>query len=186
MKQLSLPIKIYELYNVFENATKTDFTLYKEIVGLNVKINKNVSELNLFQIDFPVSKEITPHYYIKYLKDINNRNAFSPDSIYFNIHKYTNDNEWIEDEIYNGNKNRLVCVSSSFIIIFYAENFESTNNLSNKKYYNSFKLLDNNNNYIIRFEIVLNFLDIDSDIDLNIYITMINNIIKAIYNKFNL
>ena len=186
MKQLSLPCKIFDLYNTFEKATNNDFDFYKKIGDLNIKINKNVSELNLFQIDFTVSKKLSPHYYIIYLKDINNRNAFSPDSISFHMYETIDDNKWIEDELYNGNRNRLVCVSSSFIIIFYAENFESTNNLSNKKYYHSFKLLDNKDNYIIRFEIALNFLDIDFDIDINIYITMINNIINAIYTKFKI
>ncbi len=190
MKQISLPQKIYELYTFFEksqnDSIENPFEFYKEIMGLNVKIAKNVSDLNLFQIDINVSKKINPNYYIKYLKDINNRNAFSPDSIHFNIFKSMNDNEWIEDEIYNGNKNRLVCVSSSFMILFYNENWESKNNLSNKKYYNSFKLLDNKDDYTIRFEMALNHLDIDFDVDISIYLTMIKNIIKAIYKRFNI
>ena len=50
----------------------------------------------------------------------------------------------------------------------------------------SFKILNSENEYILRFEIILNNMDIDQIIDIKIYLEMLINILKAVHNKFNI
>ena len=72
-------------------------------------------------------------------------------------------------------------------MLFYNENWYPNNiNISQTKYYHSFKILDSSDEYILRFEIILNHMDIDQLIDIHIYLNMLINIIRAIYNKFNI
>ena len=56
--------------------------------------------------------------------------------------------------------------------------------MSNTKYYHAFKILNNNDKYILRFEIVLNCMDMDQDIDIIIYLNMIIRLLKATHDKF--
>jgi hypothetical protein len=48
----------------------------------------------------------------------------------------------------------------------------------------SYKIFSNQNNYILRFELVLNNMDLDQDIDINVYVNMIYNLLKTIHKKF--
>jgi hypothetical protein len=184
--QICLPINIYNSYIFFEENT---FIFLKRIHGIPIKIIKNISNLNYYQIDIPINKIINPNYIIKYLKDINYRNCFSSDTISFKIHKNINDNKWIEIENYKGIEIQYIVNynEKQFYILFYNEDWYPKNiNISQTKYYHCFKLLSSKDYYILRFEIILNHMDIDQLIDIRIYLEMLINILRAIYNKFNI
>ena len=184
--QICLPINIYNSYIFFEENT---FIFLKKIHGIPIKIIKNISNLNYYQIDIPINKIINPKYIIKYLKDINYRNCFSSDTINFNIHEFINENKWIEIENYKGIEIQYIVNynEKQFYILFYNEDWYPTDiNISQTKYYHCFKLLSSTDNYILRFEIILNHMDIDQLIDIRIYLEMLINIFRAIYNKFNI
>ena len=52
-------------------------------------------------------------------------------------------------------------------------------NVSQAKHYMSYKIFSNPNNYVLRFELVLNNMDLDQDIDINVYVNMIYNLLKT-------
>ena len=187
--QISLPVNIYNSYNFFEKNEENLFIFLKKIHGIPIKIAKNISNLNYYQIDIPINKKINPKYIIKYLKDINYRNYFSSDTIYFKQHKIINENKWIEVENYKGIEIHYIVNynEKQFYILFYNENWFSQDiNISQSKYYHCFKILNSEDNYILRFEIILNNMDIDQLIDIRIYIEMLINLLRAIYNKFKI
>ena len=73
------------------------------------------------------------------------------------------------------------------IILFYNTTNNFKQNISDTKYYNCYKILKKNYpKYILRFESVFNIMDINQDIDIIIYVNMINRMLKAIYEKFNI
>jgi len=193
---LILPKKIYAMYHFFEKCKKTDwlslnFKPFKPQFinvdpSLNIMIATNISDLNFYIVDFPFSNHVNPSYLMQYFKDPKLRNLYSDSSINFKVIKTYNRNKSIEMETYRDNTNTLTCYSSKFQILFYDENIDDNKNMSFTKPYYAFKILSNNDNYVLRFEIVLNFLDIDQEIDLHIYICMITKMLKAIYKKFNL
>lgn len=193
-QQISLPKNIYDAY-IFFDKTKNEsninnpFVFFKKIHGVPVKIAKNILNLNYYQIDIPINKKINPSYLIKYLKEIDYRNYYSSDTISFKQVKIINDNKWIEKENYRGVETKYIVIynQKQFYMLFYNENWYPNNiNISQTKYYHSFKILDSSDEYILRFEIILNHMDIDQLIDIHIYLNMLINIIRAIYNKFNI
>lgn len=187
--QISLPFNIYNSYIFFEKNEPNLFVLLRKIHGISIKIAKNINNLNYYQIDISVNKQIDPIYLIKYLKDINYRNYYSSDSISFKEYNKNNENEWVEIENYRGIENRFVVNfnQSKFYILFYNENWDSSNiNISQTKYYHCIKILNTGDEYILRFEIILNNMDIDQIIDIRIYLEMLINILRAVCNKFNI
>lgn len=188
---ISLPPKIFTIYNFFEktkdsNWDKNPFVFCRKIYNIDIKIAKNISNLNFYQMDFIIDKQINPTYIIKYFKNIQYRNHFSSSIISFKEISKTNENNWIEEEIYNGNKNIYNCILTEYQLLFYTNVEFLKTNTSDAKYYNSYKILTDTQNYILRFETVLNNLDIDQNIDINIYVNMIINILKAIYNQYKI
>jgi len=191
LKQISLPENIYLIYHFFEKSknikeTNNPFKFYKKIHNININIAKNLSSLNYYQIDIPISKKINPSYLIKYLKNTEYRNVFSCNSICFKTINNIDEYNWSEEENYKGTKTNFNITSSNFQIIFYNCSNNFNTNMSQAKYYNAYKILNDKNNYILRFELVLNNLDIDQDIDINIYLNMIINILRAVYKKFKI
>jgi len=187
--QISLPLNVYNSYIFFEKNESKLFVFYKKIHGVPIKIARNINNLNYYQIDIPVNKQIDPVYLIKYLKDINYRNYYSSESIFFKEIIKKNNNEWIEIENYRGVENKFVVNynQSQFYFLFYNENCDHPNiNISQTKYYHCFKILNTMDEYILRFEIILNNMDIDQIIDIRIYLEMLINILRATYNKFNI
>lgn len=71
-------------------------------------------------------------------------------------------------------------------MLFYNLKDNIDTNISDAKYYNAYKILKNNNSYILRFELVLNNMDIDQYIDINVYLNMILNILSVTYSKFKI
>lgn len=188
-KQIILPQNIYTIYDFFDKTKNSEwkenpFTLYKKINNLEIKIAKNISNLNFYQVDFPISKKIKPEFLIKYIKNIDYRNYYSNDTLFYKLVSIIDENEWVEYELYNGSKNKFIVLNTNFIVIFYNENPSLGENLSDIKYYHAYKILSDNNNYILRFEIVLNSMDIDQDIDIIIYLNMIIRLLKAVHDKF--
>ena len=187
--QISLPINIYNSYIFFEKNEDNLFVYLKKIHGIPVKMAKNISNLNYYQIDILVNKSINPKYLIKYLRDINYRNYFSSDSIYFKQHKIFNENKWIETENYKGVEIKYIVNynENNFFILFYNENCSPKDiNISETKYYHCFKILNSEDNYILRYETILNHMDIDQLIDIRIYLEMLINILRSIYDKFKI
>jgi hypothetical protein len=187
--QICLPSNIYNAYIFFETNDKDSFVFFKRIHGIPVKIAKNILNLNYYQIDIPINKLINPKYIIKYLKDINYRNYFSSDTIFFKETKKETNTKWTEIENYKGIKIEYIVHynEKQFYILFYNENWYSENiNISQTKYYHCFKILSSENNYVLRFEIILNNMDIDQLIDIHIYLDMLINILRAIYSKFKI
>ena len=187
-QQISLPINIFNSYNFFEK-NEEKFVFFKRIHGIPVKLAKNISNLNYYQIDIPINKKINPKYIIKYLKEIDYRNYFSSDTISFKKNKIINENKWIETENYKGVEIQYIVNynENQFYMLFYNENCEPDNiNISQSKYYHSYKILNTEDEYILRFEIILNHMDIDQLIDIHIHLNMLINILRAIYNKFNI
>jgi len=188
-KQISLPQNIYTIYDFFDKTKSSDwkenpFTTYKKINNLEIKIAKNISNLNFYQVDFPINKMIKPGFLIKYIKNIDYRNYYSENNLFYKLISRVDDNEWAEYEFYNESKNKFIVLNSNFVLIFYNENPSFGQNLSDTKYYHAFKILSDNDNYILRFEIVLNNMDMDQDIDIVIYLNMIIRLLKAVHDKF--
>ncbi len=190
-KQISLPENIYYFYNFFEkskeiNNLNNQFKFHKKIHNITINIAKNVSSFNYYQIDIPITKVINPGYLIQYFKNIEYRNIFSCNSLSYKLINKKDNNNWSEEENYKGTKTQYNITSTKFQIIFYTSVTKFNTSISQAKYYNSYKILNDSNNYILRFELVLNNLDIDQDIDVNIYLNMIINILRAVYKKFKL
>jgi len=186
-KQISLPENIYNINYIFEKNIKQEdnpFKFFKKIYGLDLYLARNINNLNYYYIDFPINKNINPNFVIKYFKNIDYRNAFSHESLNFYITSKISDNSWKEDEIYKGHKTNYNVIMTNFSIFFYSNvNFFNTN-VSQAKYYMSYKIFSNPINYILRFELVLNNMDLDQDIDINVYVNMIYNLLKTIHKKF--
>jgi len=191
MLQISLPKKMYDIYTFFDNSKKelnNPFTFLKMMHGIPVTIISNKSNLNYYQIDIPIHKNIKPSYLLKYLKQIDYRNYYSSNTIYFKQVNIINENKWIETELYQGVETTYVVNYNpeQFYILFYNMVNNSDSNISQAKYYHSLKIFKSFDTFILRFEITLNYLDIDQLIDIEIYLNMLINIIGAIYKKFNL
>jgi hypothetical protein len=69
----------------------------------------------------------------------------------------------------------------NFKIIFYKKDENFNENTSQVKYYQAYKILSEENNYILRLEMVLNSMDIDQDQDINAQLEMLLNLLKAVY-----
>lgn len=188
-KQISLPENIYNINSFFEkNVLQEDnsFKFYKKIYNLSLYIARNINNLNYYYIDFPINKNINPNFVIKYLKNIDYRNAFSHESLSFYLISKTSENSWKEDEIYKGHKTNYNVLMTTFQLFFYNDVSIFNTNTSQAKYYMSYKIFSKQNNYILRFEIVLNNMDLDQDIDINVYVNMIYNLLKTIHKKFKI
>lgn len=188
-KQISLPGNIFTIYDFFDKTKNPDwkenpFTLYKKINNLEIKIAKNISNLNFYQVDFQINKKIKPEFLIKYIKNIDYRNYYSKDTLFYKHVSTIDENNWVELEFYNGSKNKFIVTDSNFLVLFYNESPSFGQSLSDTKYYHAFKILNNNDNFILRFEIVLNNMDMDQDIDIIIYLNMIIRLLKAVHDKF--
>ena len=188
-KQISLPPNIFTIYDFFNKTKNIDwkenpFVTYKKINNLEIKIAKNISNLNFYQIDFPISKKIKPDFLIKYIKNIDYRNYYSKDTLFYKLVSNIDENNWTEYEFYNGSKNKFVVTCSNFIVLFYNENPSFGQNLSDTKYYHSYKILGEDDKNTLRFEIALNNMDMDQDIDIIVYSNMIIRLLKAVHDKF--
>ncbi len=190
-QSLILPPKIYTIFTFFDktkdkNWQENPFVFYKKIEDLDIKIAKNISQLNFYLVDIPFSKQINPSYLIKYFKNIDYRNAFSVNTIIFTLLSQTDPNNWKEEEEYKGTKIVYDITSNNYNIVFYNDKIEEEQSILRAKYYHAFKILQEDKNYILRFEIVLNQCDLDQDIDLSIYVQMIVKLLKTIHNKFKI
>lgn len=192
--QITLPLNIYNAFLFFEKSRDNDwkdnpFIFYKRIYGMSVKLAKNISNLNYYQIDIPINNKIKPSYLLQYLINIDYRNYFSSDKLSFKEIKKINDNKWIEIENYRGTEIKYMVNHNQkdFYLLFYNENWDSDNiNISQNKYYHCFKILKSIEDNILRFEIILNNMDIDQMIDITVYLEMLINLIKAIHEKFKI
>lgn len=189
-KQFLLPHNIFIIYNFFEKTKNKDwkenpFSPYKTFGEIKVKIGKNISNLNFYQADIPFSKKIKPDYVIKYLKNRDYRNYYGGQSLFYTLVAQNNQDEWVEDEIYQNSKNTFNVIHTQFTLIFYSLSHNDNQNVSDTKYFNTYKILTDGNNYVLRFEIVLNNMDIDQDIDIIVYLNMIIRLLDAIHKKFN-
>jgi hypothetical protein len=188
-KQIIMPSKILTIYNFYESLKEQNknnsFKLYKQIRGQQVYCAENISNLNFYYIDFIINKKVNPKFIMTYFKNTHYRNHFSNNLIKSIVINKINNNEWDEEEIYNKSKNIFRCVELPFHLIFYNNKKNPEQNTSERKYYNSYQLLTTPESYILRFQIVLSYMDLDQDVDLSSYILQIQNLIKAIHNKFN-
>lgn len=192
-KQISLPPNIYIIYNFFNKTKNKDwdknpFVFYKNINNINIKIAENISNLNFYQIDIPVYKNIKPEYIIKYLKDLNYRNYYANNTLFYKLISKKNNNEWIENEYCNNIENCFNVIMSPFLILFYNDIRNFNQNVADAKFYQCYKILNDvdNDKYILRFEIVLNNMDFDQDNDIIIYLNMLIRLIKDVYKKFKI
>lgn len=189
--QIRLPPNIFNIYQLFErskniNWKETPFKLYKQYDKVTIMLARNINNLNYYQVDFLINKKINPNTIMYYLKDVKYRDGFSPNCIKFKNIKTIDNNKWLEEEVYNNNINVYNCLLTQFQLIFYTNYDFSVTDISNVKIFNSYQVLDTRENYVLRFETVLSSLDIDQDIDINIYVTMITNILRAIYGHHKL
>jgi len=192
--QIALPLNIYNAFLFFEKSRDDEwkenpFIFYKRIFGMSVKLAKNISNLNYYQIDIPINNKIKPSYLLQYLINIDYRNYFSSDKLSFKQIKKINNNKWIEIENYRGTEIKYMVNHNQkeFYLLFYNENWDSDNtNVLQNKYYHCFKILKSIEDNILRFEIILNNMDIDQIIDITVYLEMLINLIKAIHEKFKI
>lgn len=197
-KQIILPAAIYTIYNFFDKTrdskwTNNPFVFYKTINDITIKIAKDISNLNFYQLDIEISEKINPQFIIKYLQNIDYRNYYAANTLYYKLITKINNNKWTECEYHNQSQNLFNIVINPYIILFYNTTNNFKQNISDTKYYNCYKILkknypdkDFNVKYILRFESVFNIMDINQDIDIIIYVNMINRMLKAIYEKFNI
>ena len=184
--------KIYTIYNYFEKNRNNQmkkklkdnpFKFYKQISNINIKIAKNISNLNFYLIDIPINPKMNPAWIIYYIKNTEYRNIFSPNVIKWVVKKVIDEKNWIEEEIYHEATNIFNCHSSKYSLLFFNDT-ETNNNVSETKYYINYIILKQEN--ILRIELVLNNMDLDQDVDLHIYITTALNILTASYSKFKI
>jgi len=197
-KQIILPAAIYTIYNFFDKTrdskwTNNPFVFYKNINDITIKIAKDISNLNFYQLDIEISEKINPKFIIKYLQNIDYRNYYAANTLYYKLITKINNNKWTECEYHNQSRNLFNIVINPYIILFYNTTNNFKQNIADTKYYNCYKILkknypdkDSNVKYILRFESVFNIMDINQDIDIIIYVNMINRMLKAIYEKFNI
>ena len=189
-KENKIPRNVQTIYYFFDKTKdpswkENPFKFYTRIKNVDIKIAKNISNLNFYQIDFPINKAINSLYIIKYFQNINYRNYFSADLKYREI-KRLSGTEWVEEETYNGSKSIFNCIADKFQLLLYTSEDYLSTNISEAKYYISYKIFNAQDFYILRFETVFNHLDMDQFMDLNIYINMIINILKSIYKTFKI
>jgi hypothetical protein len=182
---IQLPKKPYVIYNFLEkcqdkNFDKNPFVEYKIINNIQIKIARNISIFNLYYFNIPFDKKIKPNFLLQYLKNIDYRNSFSS-YLTFKLLTDISPTNWIEEEIYNDSKNIFNCNMFNFKIIFYKKEENFNENTSEVKYYQSYKILSEENNYILRLEMVLNSMDIDQDQDINAQLQMLLNLLRAVY-----
>jgi len=197
-KQIILPPAIYTIYDFFDKTRdiewKTNpFVFYKNINDITIKIARDISNLNFYQIDIPICEKINPKFIIKYLQNIDYRNYYAANTLYYKLITKIDDNKWTECEYHNQATNLFNIVINPYIILFYNTTNDFKQNIADMKYYNCYKILKKNYStnetkikYILRFECVFNIMNINQDIDIIIYINMINRMLKAIYKKFNI
>ena len=196
MEQKVLPKKILTIYQFYEYSKnpKWEEKPFKEFKSelkeqndnINIKIASNISNLNFYIIDWNVDKRISPGFIIKYLKDVKLRCIYSDPALNYKITSIiTKDKKWVEEEKYKENTNTFICYLSQFEFLQYCD-IDINKDISESKIYIAYKILNAGDKFILRFEIVLNYMDIDQEIDLKIYINMINSILKAIYKKFKI
>ena len=197
-KQIILPSAIYTIYDFFDRTRDSNwktnpFVFYKNINDITIKIARDISNLNFYQIDIPIYGKINPKFIIKYLQNIDYRNYYAANTLYYKLITKIDDNKWTECEYHNQTTNLFNIVINPYIILFYNTTNNFKQNISDTKYYNCYKILKKNNQdkdsnikYILRFESVFNSMDITQDVDIIIYINMINRMLKAIYKKFNI
>lgn len=191
MDQISLPKDFYIIYNFFElhknlNEDNNIFKFLKNIMGLDIYIAKNISNLNYYQVNIPISNNLKPEYLIKYISNINYKNLFTPDCISFKIIENINENKWIEEEIFNNNKNTMCVNKTKFQIIYYSLDWKDNKKPSEIKFYQAYKIFKNEDKWILKLELVLNNYDIDQDIDIEIQVLYINKLLEIIYKKFKI
>ena len=63
----------------------------------------------------------------------------------------TSENSWKEDEIYKGHKTHYNVLMTTFQLFFYNDVNIFNTNISQAKYYMSYKIFKNIDNYILRF-----------------------------------
>lgn len=175
-KANKIPLNTQKIYQFFDKTKDGN---------VDIRIAKNISNLNFYQIDFPINKGINSQYIIKYFQNINYRNYFSSDLKYREI-KRLGETEWTEEESYNGSKSIFNCISNKFQLLLYTNEDYLSTNISEAKYYTSYKILNASDFYILRFETVFNHLDMDQFMDVNIYINMIVNLLRSIYKTFKI
>ena len=196
MEQKVLPKKILTIYQFYEYSKnpKWEENPFKEFkselkeqnANINIKLASNISNLNFYIIDWNVDKRISPGFIIKYLKDVKLRCIYSDPALNYKITSIiTKDKKWVEEETYKENTNTFICYLSQFEFLQYSD-IDINKDISESKIYIAYKILNAGDKFILRFEIVLNYMDIDQEIDLKIYINMINSILKAIYKKFKI
>jgi hypothetical protein len=196
MEQKVLPKKILTIYQFYEysknpNWKENPFKEFKselkeQNANINIKIASNISNLNFYIIDWDIDKRISPSFIIKYLKDVKLRCIYSDPALNYKITSIiTKDKKWVEEEKYKENTNTFICYLSQFEFLQYSD-IDINKDISESKFYIAYKILNAGDKFILRFEIVLNYMDIDQEIDLKIYINMISSILKAIYKKFKI
>jgi hypothetical protein len=197
-KQIILPPAIYTIYDFFDKTRNIEwktnpFVFYKNINDITIKIARDISNLNFYQIDIPICEKINPKFIIKYLQNIDYRNYYAANTLYYKLITKIDDNKWMECEYHNQATNLFNIVINPYIILFYNTTNDFKQNIADMKYYNCYKILKKNYStnetkikYILRFECVFNIMNINQDIDIIIYINMINRMLKAIYKKFNI
>jgi len=196
-EQKSLPKNIFNIYQLFEQTKNPKWEanpfkpfkpqLKEQLTQYNIMTATNISELNFYMVDFMIDKRIPPSFVIKYIKDEKLRNLYSDPLLNYTLDSIIiRDKKWVEEEKYKNSTNMFVCLSSSFDFIQYTEHDMHEKDVSESKVYIAYKILNAGEMNVLRFEIVLNNLDIDQEVDLYVYINMITNILKAVYCKYKL
>ena len=196
-EQKVLPKKIHTIYDFFEQTKNPKWEanpfkpfkpiLKEQLANHNIMLAMNISNLNFYKIDFSIDKRIPPNYIIKYIKDEKLRNLYSDPLLNYTIDSIiTREKKWIETETYKDTTNNFVCILSSFEFLQYSECDMNDKDVSESKFYIAYKILNAGDKNVLRFEIVLNSMDIDQEVDLMIYTDMITKMLKAIYNKHRL
>jgi hypothetical protein len=187
---LNLPTKYFNIYKKFENGI---FTKQKNSI---YKLEYVEEQLNLYKIDIIIKKELNNlKSIIKYFKNIDYRNNLCNKNFKYTIINKIDDNNWIEEELYNNVSNYFNVIITDYNMICYTVNdkpelynktIENNLDVSDLKYYYAYKILKIEDNIIFRFEIVYNRYDINQDIDIKKQYEMINNIINIIYKVNNI
>ena len=196
-EQKSFPKNIFNIYQLFEQTKNpkweaNPFKVFKpqlkeQLNQYNIMIATNINELNLYIVDYIIDKKIPPAFVIKYIKDEKLRNLYSDPLLNYKVDSIiARDKKWVEEEKYKNSTNMFVCLLSSFDFIQYTEHDMDEKDVSESKVYIAYKILNAGDKNVLRFEVVLNNMDIDQEVDLYVYTSMITNILKAVYSKYRL